>query len=164
MEKINNFYTNSIISATSSCVSRRSRRVFFINSPNFGSTPVSIGWRSGELLPVYGVPKEPRSKFLWNDRKGTGQHFCYRWTQDEDGYIAIGKVGDVLFVVFTERKETIRLISARLTTNAEKELYYDQNINYWEWTKTCERTIKASGVKVPFAGAFIFLLKELNSD
>ena len=28
MEKINNFYTNSIISATSSCVSRRSRRVF----------------------------------------------------------------------------------------------------------------------------------------
>lgn len=49
---------------------------------------------------------------------------------DEDRYIAIGKVGDVLFVVFTERKETIRLISARLATNAEKELYYDQNINY----------------------------------
>ena len=45
-------------------------------------------------------------------------------------YIAIRKVGDGLFVVFTERKETIRLISARLATNAEKELYYDQNINY----------------------------------
>ena len=49
---------------------------------------------------------------------------------DEDRYIAIGKVGDVLFVVFTERKETIRLISARLATNAQRELYYDQNINY----------------------------------
>ncbi len=56
--------------------------------------------------------------------------FDFEHSVDEDRYIAIGKVGDVLFVVFTERKETIRLISARLATNAEKELYYDQNINY----------------------------------
>ena len=56
--------------------------------------------------------------------------FDFEHSVDEDRYIAIGKVGDVLFVIFTERKETIRLISARLTTNAEKELYYDQNINY----------------------------------
>ena len=49
---------------------------------------------------------------------------------DEDRYIAIGKVGEVLFVVFTERKDTIRLISARLATNAERKLYYDQNIDY----------------------------------
>ena len=56
--------------------------------------------------------------------------FDFEHSVDEDRYIAIGKVGDVLFVVFTERKETIRLISARLATSAEKELYYDQNINY----------------------------------
>ena len=56
--------------------------------------------------------------------------FDFEHSVDEDRYIAIGKVGDVLLVVFTERKETIRLISARLATNAEKELYYDQNINY----------------------------------
>lgn len=49
----------------------------------------------------------------------------FEW--DEDKNI---KVGDVLFVVFTERKETIRLISARLATNTERELYYDQNISY----------------------------------
>lgn len=49
---------------------------------------------------------------------------------EEDRYIAIGKVGDILFVVFTERKEAIRLISARLATSAERRLYYDQNINY----------------------------------
>lgn len=49
---------------------------------------------------------------------------------DEDRYIAIGKVGEVLFVVFTERKDTIRLISARLATNAERKLYYNQNIDY----------------------------------
>ena len=49
---------------------------------------------------------------------------------DEDRYIAIGQVGDVLFVVFTERKENIRLISARLATKAERRLYYDQDIHY----------------------------------
>ena len=49
---------------------------------------------------------------------------------DEDRYIAIGKVEDVLFVVFTERKENIRLISARLATEAERRLYDDQDIHY----------------------------------
>ena len=56
--------------------------------------------------------------------------YDFEHSVNEDRYVAIGKVGDVLFVVFTERKETIRLISARLETNAERELYYDQNINY----------------------------------
>ena len=42
-------------------------------------------------------------------------------------YIAIGMVGELLFVVFTERKERIRLISARLATESERRLYYDQN-------------------------------------
>ena len=42
-------------------------------------------------------------------------------------YIAIGMVGDLLFVVFTERGENIRLISARLATESERRLYYDQN-------------------------------------
>ena len=51
-------------------------------------------------------------------------------SNDEDRFIAIGKVGDVLFVVFTERRESLRLISARLATNAERSLYYDQNIHY----------------------------------
>lgn len=49
---------------------------------------------------------------------------------DEDRYIAIGKVGDILFVVFTERKETVRLISARTATEQERRLYYDQDIFY----------------------------------
>ena len=56
--------------------------------------------------------------------------YDFEHSVEEDRYIAIGKVGDVLFVVFTERKEMIRLISARLATNAERKLYYDQNINY----------------------------------
>lgn len=56
--------------------------------------------------------------------------FDFEHDTDEDRYIAIGKVGDVLFVVFTERKETIRLISARLAISMERNLYYDQNIYY----------------------------------
>ena len=56
--------------------------------------------------------------------------YDFEHSADEDRYVAIGKVGDVLFVVFTERKDAIRLISARLATNAERELYYDQNIYY----------------------------------
>lgn len=47
---------------------------------------------------------------------------------DEDRYIAIGMVGDLLFVVFTERGENIRLISARLATERERRLYYDQDL------------------------------------
>lgn len=56
--------------------------------------------------------------------------FDFEHSVNEDRYIAIGKVGDVLFVIFTERKDTIRLISARLATSAERELYYDQDIYY----------------------------------
>ena len=56
--------------------------------------------------------------------------FDFEHSVDEDRYIAIGKVGDVLFVVFTERKDSIRMISARLATNAERGLYYDQDIDY----------------------------------
>ena len=49
---------------------------------------------------------------------------------DEDRYIAIGKVGELLFVVFTERKEKIRIISARIASEEEQKIYYDQNLYY----------------------------------
>lgn len=49
----------------------------------------------------------------------------------EDKYNTIGMVHDVLFVVYTERKENIRLISARIATNTERSIYFDQN-SYFE--------------------------------
>lgn len=49
----------------------------------------------------------------------------------EDRYNTIGMVHDVLFVVYTERKENIRLISARIATNTERSIYFDQN-SYFE--------------------------------
>ena len=56
--------------------------------------------------------------------------FDFEHSSEEDCYIAIGKVGDILFVVFTERREVIRLISARLATERERRLYYDQDLYY----------------------------------
>ena len=49
---------------------------------------------------------------------------------DEDRYIAIGMVEDVLFVVHTIRNENIRLISARYATKVERSFYYD-NIRWY---------------------------------
>lgn len=46
---------------------------------------------------------------------------------EEDRYNTIGMVEDVLFVVYTERREKIRLISARLATEKERSLYYDNS-------------------------------------
>ena len=50
---------------------------------------------------------------------------------DEDRFITIGKVSEVLFVVFTEREspESIRLISARVATAKERRLYYGDETN-----------------------------------
>ena len=45
-------------------------------------------------------------------------------TAEEERRITIGMAGKILFVVFTERKETTRIISARQATKNEKESYY----------------------------------------
>ncbi len=50
---------------------------------------------------------------------------------EEDRYNTIGMVYDVLFVVYTERKDNIRLVSARLATKTERSIYYDQD-SYFE--------------------------------
>jgi len=42
----------------------------------------------------------------------------------EDRYNTIGMVRNILFVVYTERRDKIRIISARLATAAERRLYY----------------------------------------
>ncbi len=48
-------------------------------------------------------------------------------SEDEDRFVAIGLVGEILFVVFTERNHgrVIRIISARLATPEEEDLYYE---------------------------------------
>ena len=44
---------------------------------------------------------------------------------EEDRYNTIGMVNEILFVVYTERKNNIRIISARIATHEERSLYYD---------------------------------------
>lgn len=48
-------------------------------------------------------------------------------SQKEDRFSVIGIVNDVIFVIYTERKDKIRIISARIATKKEKELYYGKN-------------------------------------
>lgn len=55
--------------------------------------------------------------------------YDFEHSSDEGRHIAIGRVGDILFVVFTERGENIRIISVRLATEAERRLYYDKEIS-----------------------------------
>lgn len=49
---------------------------------------------------------------------------------DEDRFITIGFAGKILFVVYTERKENVRLIPARLATNSERRRYYDRKTQH----------------------------------
>lgn len=44
---------------------------------------------------------------------------------DEERYIILGLVNKVLFVVFTDRQDATRIISARVATAAERKIYYD---------------------------------------
>ena len=48
-------------------------------------------------------------------------------SMNEDRYITIGLVEEVIVVVYTLRKTRIRIISARLAKRKEKELYYEEN-------------------------------------
>ncbi len=50
-----------------------------------------------------------------------------RHSRDEDRYITIGMVQDLIVVVYTERYDAIRMISARIANRKEREKYNDQN-------------------------------------
>jgi uncharacterized DUF497 family protein len=55
---------------------------------------------------------------------------------DEERWQTLGKVDKVLFVVYTERGEKMRLISARIANKVEKRSYYGHdNDNRKGWTK-----------------------------
>lgn len=45
-------------------------------------------------------------------------------SDNEDRYITIGRVDEILFVVYTERENSTRLISARLANKSERKKYY----------------------------------------
>ena len=53
----------------------------------------------------------------------------------EDRYQTLGLVGKVLFVVYTERQEAYRIITARLANKDERRVYYGNgNKGNTDWT------------------------------
>lgn len=52
------------------------------------------------------------------------EYFDRLHSEIEDRYVVIGKVRDILFVVYTQRSDSSRLISARIATATERRIYY----------------------------------------
>ena len=48
----------------------------------------------------------------------------------EERYITLGMVDEILFVVYTEREDRTRLISARRADKSERRKYYARDENY----------------------------------
>lgn len=53
------------------------------------------------------------------------EYFDEAHSADEDRFIVLWLVRKVLFVVYTDRGDATRIISARKATEAETEVYYD---------------------------------------
>ena len=54
-------------------------------------------------------------------------------SDDEDRWQTMGFVDDVLFVVYTERSDAIRIISARVAEPFERRIYYgDSETRGWQ--------------------------------
>jgi uncharacterized DUF497 family protein len=65
------------------------------------------------------VFKDPFAMEFPDDRQDYG----------EERFVILGMVdGQVLYVAYTERKEAIRIISARRATKDEEEAYFEQNL------------------------------------
>ena len=57
----------------------------------------------------------------------------YEHSDEEIRYKTIGRVGKILFVVYTKRDEATRLISARKATKKERMKYYVSQNAYLPW-------------------------------
>lgn len=71
----------------------------------------------------HGISFETAS-FVFKDENRIEMYDHLHSTENEDRYITIGKSGKILYVIYTERKEKTRIISARLAEKSEKEAYY----------------------------------------
>lgn len=58
------------------------------------------------------------------------EYYDTKHSVDEDRFVVLGLVGKVLYVVYTEREDASRLISARTATPTERRVYYGDYENY----------------------------------
>ena len=101
----------------------------------------NVEFQSGEMVFEWDSEKAKRNKI----KHGIGFKLATRvfededriekrddeHSQDEERWQVIGKVENILFVVYTERGEKIRLISAREASPIEKEWYYGDGDLYF---------------------------------
>ena len=72
----------------------------------------------------HGISFETASRIFYDENRI--ERYDAEHSLHEDRYISLGLVGDVLFVVHTDRSDSIRIISARHATKSERMEYYGQ--------------------------------------
>ena len=90
--------------------------------------PLQVEWddeKNRINIEKHGISFET-AMYIFNDERRI-EIYDAEHSIEEDRYNTIGMVDDVLFVVYTERRERIRLISARAANSLERSIYYDQN-------------------------------------
>ena len=89
---------------------------------------LSIEWdaRKNSLnLRKHGVGfKEASNVFFDNNRV---EIFDAKHSEYENRFAVIGMVRDILLVIYTERQDALRIISARKATPSERKIYYGKN-------------------------------------
>ena len=73
------------------------------------------------------------AKFIFNDAE-RWERYDTSHSENEDRWQTIGLVDKVLFVVYTEQGENIRIISARIADEKERSIYNGER-NIKGWTK-----------------------------
>jgi len=73
------------------------------------------------------------AKFVFNDKERWERHDSAH-SEHEDRWQTIGMVDKVLFVVYSEQEEAIRIISARKADENERRVYNGER-NTEGWTK-----------------------------
>jgi len=73
------------------------------------------------------------AKFVFNDAE-RWERYDASHNDNEDRWQTIGLVDKVLFVVYTEQEENIRIISARMADENERRVYNGER-NTEGWTK-----------------------------
>ncbi|MBQ9017384.1 BrnT family toxin [Candidatus Saccharibacteria bacterium] len=89
---------------------------------------MSIEWdtRKNSLnLKKHGVSFKEASNIFFDDNRV--EIYDAAHSEYEDRFAVIGMVRDVLLVIYTERKDTLRIISARKATPSERKIYYGKN-------------------------------------
>ena len=94
--------------------------------------PVQFEWDADKAalnLKKHGVRFETAA-LVFNDENRI-ELFDSAHSLFEERYNTIGKVDEVLFVVYTERKSMTRIISARIATPTERRMYYDRKLFHY---------------------------------